>query len=202
MRAVIIIVFFLAAFQGLAQSEFSLYRMNANVPQASYLNPALYPNHKVVIGLPVISSLKFSVDTDGISFRDVFSSTETDSLSLDTVSIFKRLKDTNQLKFREEVQLFFLGIRGKRSFYSFSIQQVGDFRINYPGDLVGWGIRGPGHPAYSGKPLDFSNFYGRAMVYNKISLGYAREVTPWLRVGGRVFFIFLGGGAENKHIKC
>lgn len=199
-RLFYVVAFFTLTFSSFAQSEFSLFRMNANAPQASFINPAVYPNHKVIIGLPVISSMRFTADADGFSFRDIFRKSETDSLELDTVSIFQKLKETNHIKFREELQLFFLGIRGKRSFYSFSIQQVGDFRINYPGDLVGWAIRGPGHPAYAGQPLDLKNFYGRTMVYNKISLGYAREVTPWLRIGARLSYILGVAAAETTEL--
>jgi hypothetical protein len=183
------LLFSLVTLPALSQSQFSMYRMNNNLPQGNMLNPALYPNYKVVIGLPVVSSMYFSFDNDNISFRDLFRTSETDSLALDTVSIFQKLKAAHRMKFHEELQLFYLGIRGKKSFYSFSIHQVGDFRFNYPGDLIGWAIRGPGHPAYSGKPLDFGNFYGRGMVYNKIALSYAREITPWLRIGARYNYI-------------
>lgn len=189
MKTLYALLFSLVVVSASSQTQFSLYRMNNNVPQANMLNPALYPNYKVVIGLPVVSSMYFSFDNDNLSFRDVFRTSETDSLALDTVSIFNKLEQTHRMKFHEELQLFYLGIRGKKSFYSFAVTQVGDFRFNYPGDLIGWAIRGPGHPAYSGHPLDFGNFYGRGMVYNKIALSYAREITPWLRVGARYNYI-------------
>jgi len=67
-----------------AQSELSMYRLNATLPQANMLNPAFYPEHKVVIGLPVISSFYASVNNDGLAFRDIFVKTASDSLTLDT----------------------------------------------------------------------------------------------------------------------
>src|SRR5688500_15951737 len=93
----------------LAQTEFSMYRLNGNLPQANMINPAFAPNSKVVIGLPVISSVHVAVDTDGIAFRDIFSTSKTDSLAIDTVSLFSKLKNSNQLKFKEAIQLFYLG---------------------------------------------------------------------------------------------
>src|SRR5688572_26672902 len=119
MKTFLALIFSLVVVSASSQTQFSLYRMNNNVPQANMLNPALYPNYKVVIGLPVVSSMYFSFDNDNLSFRDVFRTSETDSLALDTVSIFQKLKDTHRMKFHEEIQLFYLGIRGKRSFYSF-----------------------------------------------------------------------------------
>jgi hypothetical protein len=200
MRTLYALIFSMVIIPALSQSQFSLYRMNNNLPQANMLNPALYPNYKVVIGLPVVSSMYFSFDNDDISFRDLFRSSETDSLELDTVSIFQKLKDAHRMKFHEEIQLFYLGIRGRKSFYSLSIHQVGDFRFNYPGDLIGWAIRGPGHPAYSGQALDFGNFYGRGMVYNKIALSYAREITPWLRVGARYNYILGVAAGQSSEL--
>lgn len=179
-----------------AQSEFSLYRFNANVPQANLLNPAFYPNHKVVIGLPVISSIYASADNDGMSFRDFFRKSESDSLQLDTASIFRKLKDTQRMQFHESVQLFYFGLRGEKSYFSFGIHQVFENRFHYPGDIIGWAIRGPGSQHYEGKPLDIGKFYGRGMVYNKISFNYTRDITSRFRAGVR--FNYLLGVAAGE----
>src|SRR5688500_12688866 len=112
MRIALLLFGLVATVAAWAQPEFSLYRFNATVPQANLLNPAFYPNHKVVIGLPVISSVYASAENDGMSFRDIFSNSESDSLLLDTVSIFKKLKDTHRIRINESVQLFYLGLRG------------------------------------------------------------------------------------------
>src|SRR5687768_4459615 len=103
MRIFYALIFSLVVAPALSQSQFSLYRMNNNLPQANMLNPALYPNYKVVIGLPVVSSMYFSFDNDNISFRDLFRSSETDSLELDTVSIFQKLKEIGRASCRERV---------------------------------------------------------------------------------------------------
>ncbi len=177
------------AFVANAQSEFSTYRLNGTLPESNLLNPAFAPNFKVVIGLPVISSMYLSGNTGGLSFRDIFKTTENDSLKLDTLSIFKKLKPSNGLTVKESIQLFYLGLRGKKSYFSFSIQQVSETRFNYPGDLVGWAIRGPGNSHYVGKPLDLSNFYGSSIWYNKVSFNYGRDITDQLRVGVRLNYL-------------
>jgi cell division septation protein DedD len=183
-----------------AQTQFSMYRLSGNLPQANMLNPALAPNSKVTIGLPVISSIYLNVDNDGISFRDLFRTTETDSLALDTVSIFKRLKASQSLKLNESLQLFYLGVRGKKGYLALSVHQVSDFRVTYPGDLLGWAIRGPGSSTYLGKPLDFNNFYGKSTVYGKISLAYARDILPKLRIGVRYNYLVGIAAAETTDV--
>jgi hypothetical protein len=182
------------------QSEFSLYRLNGNLAQSNMLNPAFAPNNKIVIGLPVISSIYVSLNNDGIAFRDVFKTSETDSLAIDTVSLFSKLKDVNRIRFNEAIQLFYLGIRGKKGYLSFAIHQVSETRLNYPGDLVGWAVRGPASSQYRGKALNFGDFYGKSLVYNKISLNYARDITPHLRIGARYNYLLGVAAAESTSI--
>jgi cell division protein FtsN len=197
----IICIFFLLAAVSpvLAQSEFALYRMNGNLAQANLINPAFAPNNKVVIGLPVISSLYGSVSNAGIAFRDVFRNSETNMLQVDTASLFTKLKATQRMQLKESIQLFYFGLRGKRSYFSLGIHQVSETRLNYPGDLIGWAIRGPGDSHYAGKSLDIGNFYGRSIAYNKVSINYARDITSKLRVGAR--FNYLLGVAAGQTTK-
>jgi hypothetical protein len=199
MRIILSFVAFLMVLSVAAQPEFSLYRLNGNLPQANMLNPAFSPNSKVIIGLPVVSSIYLDVDNDGISFRDLFERTEDDSLKIDTLSLFSKLKPSNRTQFKESLQLFYFGLRGKKSYFSFGIHQVMETRLNYPGDILGWAIRGPGDYHYSGKPLDFGNFYGRSIAYSKISVNYARDITPKLRLGAR--FNYLLGIAAGESTK-
>lgn len=196
MRIVFLLFGLIATLPAWAQPQFSLYRLQANLPQANLLNPAFYPNNKVVIGLPVISSIYASADNDGIAFRDMFRSSEGDSLQLDTLSLFKKLKDTQRIRLNESVQLFYFGLRGKKSYFSLGIHQVFETRFHYPGDIIGWATRGPGSPYYEGKPLDVGNFYGRGMAYNKVSVNYTRDITSQLRAGIR--FNYLLGVAAGE----
>ncbi|MEX2232305.1 MAG: DUF5723 family protein, partial [Cyclobacteriaceae bacterium] len=196
MRIALLLFGLIATVPAWAQPEFSLYRFNASLPQANLLNPAFYPNHKIVIGLPVISSVYASADNDGMSFGDIFRSSESDSLQLDTVSIFKKLKDTHRIRLNESVQLFYFGLRSEKSYFSFGVHQVFETRFHYPGDIIGWATRGPGSPYYEGKPLDVGKFYGRGMAYNKVSVNYTRDITSRFRAGIR--FNYLVGMAAGE----
>lgn len=198
--ALLIFCGFIGTLSAWAQPEFSLYRFNANLPQSNLLNPAFYPNHKVVIGLPVISSIYVSADNDGLAFRDLFRYSESDSLQLDTVSIFKKLKDTQRISVNESVQLFYFGLRGEKSYFSFGIHQVFETRFHYPGDIIGWAIRGPGSRHYEGKSLDVGKFYGRGMAYNKVSVNYTRDLTSRFRAGVRFNYLLGVGAAETTDV--
>lgn len=201
MRIILTFLAFLVVLPAIGQTEFSLYRLNGNLPQANMLNPAFAPNSKVVIGLPVISSIYVAADNDGIAFRDLFKTDENDSLKLDTLTLFTKLNPSNRILLKESVQLFYFGLRGKKSYFSFGIHQVMETRFSYPGDLIGWAIRGPGSYHYSGRPLDFNNFYARGLAYNKVSVNYARDLTPKLRVGARFNYLLGVAAGESTNIK-
>lgn len=201
MKKLTVIALVFVVISASAQTQFSLYRLNANLPQANMINPAFAPNSRVVIGLPVLSSVRLSADNAGISFRDIFKSTERDSLRLDTASIFSKMKAANAIRMNGEIQLFYLGIRGKKGYFSLAAHQVTEFRMNYPGDLVGWAIRGPGSSYYRNRPLDFNNFYGKSVTYGKLSLNYARDITPRLRVGFRYNYLIGIAAAETTNLK-
>jgi cell division septation protein DedD len=179
-----------------AQSELSMYRLNATLPQANMLNPAFFPEHKVVIGLPVISSFYASVNNDGLAFRDIFVKTASDSLTLDTLGLPRKLKARQKLNVNNSIQLFYFGLRGKRSYFSLGIHQISETRFNYPGDVLGWAMVGPGNPRYAGRDLSVDHFKGRSLVYNQISVNYTRDITGRLRLGAR--FKYLMGIASGE----
>lgn len=200
MRIALLLFGLIATLPAWAQPQFSLYRFNATLPQANLLNPAFYPNHKVVIGLPVISSVYASADNDGMSFRDMFRTSESDSLQLDTVSLFNKLKDAHRMKLNESVQLFYFGLRGENSYFSFGIHQIFETRFHYPGDIIGWATRGPGSRHYEGKSLDVGKFYGRGMAYNKLSINYTRDITSAFRAGIRFNYLLGVGAGETTDV--
>ena len=181
---------------GRAQSELSMYRLNATLPQANMLNPAFFPEHKVVIGLPVISSFYASVNNDGLAFRDIFVKTASDSLTLDTLGLPRKLKARQKLNVNNSIQLFYFGLRGKRSYFSLGVHQISETRFNYPGDVLGWAIVGPGNPLYAGRDLSVDHFKGRSLVYNQVSVNYTREINGRLRLGAR--FKYLMGIASGE----
>lgn len=153
------------------------------------LNPAFFPNHRVVIGLPVISGIYLNVNNDGIAFNDIFFRNASDSLQLDTLGLPDKFRSSHRFRLNEQVQLFYFGLRTKRSYLSFGIHQVSESRFSFPGKLVSWAIRGPADLRNAGNSFDFSDFYSRGFAYNQVSVSYAREIIPNLRIGARFKYL-------------
>lgn len=199
-RVVIFLFSLLLSIVTQAQTQFSLYRLNSNLPQGNLVNPAFAPDHKVVIGLPVISSIYTAADADGITFRDVFVPGEGDSIRFDLENLPGKFKATQQMKVNEALQLFYFGLRAKRSYFSLGVHQVAEMRFHYPGDLAGWAISGPGHERYVGRPLDLGNFFFQGTAYGKASVNYARDITSRLRVGVRFNYLFGVAAAKSTDV--
>jgi hypothetical protein len=196
-----ILLFFLLCFHAtFGQTEFSLYRLHNTLPQSNMLNPAFAPRWKLVIGLPVISSTRVSADMDGVAFADLFNSSGTESLSLDTLLIPDQMKEVQFVRMNQSIQLFYLGKTFGKSYVSLALHEVSELRMTYPGDLVGWAIRGPGDPQYVGRPLDLGSFYGKGMAYNKTSISLGRSFGDRLRLGARFSYLLGLGTVESTKL--
>ncbi|MGE4017959.1 MAG: DUF5723 family protein [Cyclobacteriaceae bacterium] len=183
-----------------SQSELSLYRLSESLPQANMLNPAFFPHHKVVIGLPIVSGIYLNANNDGIAFNDMFIRDASENLVLDTLGLPDKFRKSHRLRFNDQIQLFYFGLRGKKSYFTFGIHQVSEARFSFPGLLASWAIRGPADPRNAGNTFDFSDFYSRAMLYNQISVSYGREVMPDLRVGLRVKYLLGVAAGQTSQI--
>jgi len=172
-----------------SQGELALYQLHKSLPQANNLNPAFQPEHKVVIGFPVISSVRAFVDNDGLSFNDYFIYDDNDNLVLDTLGLPNKVGDVQNFGVAADIGLFYFGLRGKRSFFTFTINEVNDYKINYPGNLIRWAIQGPADPRIQGDNLALDGFGMKALSYYEVGLGYSREINSQLTLGLRLKYL-------------
>jgi hypothetical protein len=200
MRIFVSICLVLCINAAFGQPQFSLYRLQKSLPQSNMLNPAFAPGFKLVIGLPVISSAHVSADLDGLAFNDVFNRSGGEYLTFDTVRIFDKMKDVNHVRFSQSIQLLYLGMTVGKSYVSVGLHEVSAATMNYPGDLVGWAIRGPGHPGYVGSPLNLGSLHGKGLAYNKASISLGRSFGDRLRVGARFNYLMGLGMIESTKV--
>ena len=171
-----------------AQDETSLHQLNATIPQANNLNPSFFPEYKVVIGLPGISSAYLSVNNDQIAFNDLFTRTSPGNLELDTTFVDK-LSRRNRLDIDSEVAGFYLGIGGKRSYFAFSINARADLTFNYPKSLMELVWYGNGDPRNFGNRIELEDFTARGSAFGELGISYGREITDRLTVGARLKYL-------------
>ena len=183
------------------QLSSATYQLKHTLPQSALLNPAFIPHNKVVIGLPGMSSIYHKLET-GLSFSDIFDRTDSNSLILDTLHIFEKLGKRNSIEQEMDVQLLLLGIRTNNGYFSFNTRLRSQVKFVYPGDMIKWGIWGPGDDRI-GNTIQLDNFSARVNSFLEFSAGYAYEVSSVLTIGGSVKFLnglFGGKGSQSGHL--
>lgn len=187
-KSLLLILFIYTSANG--QGEFSLYNLNRTVPQAHQLNPAFYPDAKIVIGLPVISSTHLSVDMDQLSFNQVFTESAEQSLTVDFDNISSQLREKNNFSVQSDIQLFFLGLNLNDNFFSLAINDRISSWMVYSKDLADLAIYGNGDSRTFGRNLSLDNMLLRQNLYHEIALGFAKSINQKISVGARVKFLF------------
>lgn len=198
MRAVRYLTPFVLSFlltQTFAQSELSLYRFNQTVPQAGLLNPSFIPDYKFVMGLPGFSHYAMA-DNDKLAFRDLFFRNENDSLVLDTLLLPAKLNGLRNFRMETESQLFLLGFRAFRFYFTLGSSLNTHTHFSYPGTLAAWALRGPADDLFEGQNLNIDDFSIDALAYHEYYVGVARSFGNKLSLGVR--FRYLMGIASAR----
>ncbi|SDC35048.1 DUF5723 family protein [Williamwhitmania taraxaci] len=175
----------------IAQTDFTMYHMQL-VPYRIYQNPALVPQARSFVGLPIISSIYFH-GSNAFSYNNIISRTPDDSLKVDIPKLLGKLSDRNYLFTNFDVDLLSFGFRVADTYYiTFSARERSMFRFMYPKDLINFAWQGNANIGL-GKELNFAPKFD-AMVFDEFALGLAQEVDDKLTVGFR--FKILNGRAN------
>lgn len=158
--------------------------------QSKFLNPAHIQPCRVVIGLPVLSSVYFNYTNTSLSYNRIFSeSTDADPhiLPID-VFINQKLSKRNYISLDAHVHLFSLGIKTKKANYTFDVTEKIGLWFGYPRNLFGFIGIGNGYEEYqkssfNGIGIDFN-------YYREYAFGYARQINEYLAIGGRFKALF------------
>ena len=110
MKKLIIALLVLVSGAAYSQQDLTLYNMRY-LQQASFTNPAFFPECKVNVGIPALSGGQFRVGNSGFVYKDLVELGSDDSL---------RLTPVNALNGHEGIELF--RSRAQNRHYSFWIQ--------------------------------------------------------------------------------
>ena len=151
------------------------------------INPGLFPDYKVTVGLPVLSSSYFSANTGKISFNNAFSRSADNSLHFNPQQLADNLDENNRIEINSNVQLFYLGFKMKKNHLSLSLTERVEAGITYPKTFVE--LLAAGNGAFEGKILAFDGLGLRAQAYHELAVGYGRDITDKLSIGVRAKFL-------------
>jgi hypothetical protein len=169
------------------QSQFTLYQLNSSLPQSNLVNAGAFPNYKVSIGIPVLSSVYISGDMGQLSYNRIFTRGANDSLYFDAEQLNSYLDENNHIAAEASDQLLSLGLRLKKNYFSLSLSEKVEGGLSYPKSLVKLISSGDG--INIGQVFAFDELGARAQIYHELAIGYGREINEKLTVGVRMKFL-------------
>lgn len=161
-----------------SQREMNMFFLQ-NTTQASYINPAAVPNHKLSIGLPGISSIYTDVLAPSFTFDDLYNA-ETSMWEIDEL-VDNHLKDKNLVSLSNQIDLLSVRFKAGNNFVSFTNTLKTEQSVTYPGDLAKFGWHGND----SQETFDFSALGARTSVYTEHAIGLTYIANKNWTVGGK-----------------
>lgn len=174
----------------IAQQNFTLYNM-PYAYQRTYQNPALVPKVKVHIGLPAISSTYLNLSNSGAALDDILVQRPDDSVVVDFGNFIAGMKDDNAIRFQTNHDIFSLGIKISKNYFSLNVTEKFFVEAIYPKTFFEFLFYGNGN--YLGEEMDFGIGL-TALHYREYGLSYTRELFDRWSVGARVKYLY---GMEN-----
>jgi hypothetical protein len=178
---IIIGIFIFCSFTTLAQVEGTLHYMNS-LPQVVVNNPAFVPKYKFSIGLP-FSSLSMGYTNNGFSYNDLVTRKD-GKANADLSKWIKNLPDKTYITPSLGLDVFRLGFRINSKLYVTANATAKTYsHFVLPKGLASVFIEG--NAPYVGSTVSISPS-AESISYLETAVGASYEITPKLRVGGRV----------------
>lgn len=167
----------------LAQQELGTHLLR-DVWQANKTNPAIFPDKKIIIGLPGVYN---NLNIQNLTYNDLFVK-EGGNTFLDMDNIISKLEDENQIRENLEVETVSLALKLGKLWLSAGHTVKFNAYIDYPKTLpqLIW----QGNAQFVGQRVDFSTNM-QLFGYNEFALGAAFPITEHITIGGK--FKWLSG---------
>ncbi len=175
-----------------AQQDFILYHM-PSIPQITQVDPASFPDSKLDIGLPIISSVYGSAFNTGFSLGDLFYQNANGIMMPDVDNAISAMKPNNFLILNASTDLLFFGFKKGNNFYSFNVTEKLDFTFNYPKDLIIMAMEGNGNNLL-GKRASFDGLGFDFTHWREYAVHWVHDVDHKFSYGARLKYLY---GMEN-----
>jgi len=170
------------------------------VPQSTFTNPAIMPQARFFIGLPVVNSIYTSYYNPTFVLDDIIvqNANNGDSSMLDFSKLYEeRAGKTFSFNIEEQADLLHIGFRlGRNNFISLGAYQVLQTRFSLPVDLMRLAQAGSLDPYFRDNPVSLNDIDINIKLYTAYHIGYARQFGSKLSIGGR--FKYLNGIAGGQ----
>ncbi len=194
----LLILFFAFFFIGnTAAQHFSTIHWMQGIPQSKYTNPGLYPDARIYVGMPGVSSVNLGYAHSGFMPGDLLRQNDDGSFYIDDENMLSKLKDKNYLGIDYQHELLAFGFKSSReNYYSFNLTERANVRLGYPKDLFYLALKGNDYFVQEDRKASFSGLGANVAHYREMGVGFSRYWLDNLTAGARVKILF-GMGNVN-----
>lgn len=137
--------------------------------QNNEVNPAYFPEARLVVGLPVISGSSVSFNSR-FAYNDVFNNLDNGVNEISLDKFLGSLKDNNYLGANVRINDLYIGYRRNQAAISFFINDRVDFDFFFPKALIDFAVNG--NAGFIGETIDLSKLGVNASHYREFGFGY------------------------------
>jgi hypothetical protein len=172
---------------GYSQNNLTMYNMHT-LPQRIHTNPAQISDSRFFIGMPGFSSLHVLYGNNGFKMKDLVSVNDSNQLEVHPMKFYDALEKDNTISLDVNYDLFYLGFKLRKSFFTVGIGEKVNTQFSFPKDFFGLLLIGNAG-SNLGKELNF-NFKYDLMAYNDINVSWSRAFRKdkW-RLGAKVSYL-------------
>lgn len=186
--SLILLLLVAISFKLKGQSDMIGYGLAKTLPQANALNPAILPDYKFSLGLPGLSGFHVNAGNNFTNLGLITSKDSEGNMPID--EIYDGLKKNNRLTGNANVNVFHLGIRGKKGYTAFSINTRAFVRSSIPKSFLGLPYYGNASDELEDGVMDFKKFSAKSMAFTEVALSHGRSMfTEKLTLGVRLKYL-------------
>jgi hypothetical protein len=177
---------------GFAFSQNNLLYLLRETPQSIALNPANSLQCNAYFGIPALSAFQYNFASSSFAYSDFIhqgTGTKSDSLIFDYQGISSQVKKNNFVNNYLSLVWFDMGIRHKKSYFSFTIKSTASFNLFYTRDLID--VISGNWNSQTDQALSFqlANNKPELLAYTAFSGNMSKEINKQLRIGIRVSYL-------------
>ncbi len=145
--------------------------------------------------LPVLGNLNLGVESNlGLSTliyptADGKLTTFMDPDAISMEDFEKKISDINPLNVNVNTSIFSIGFWAKKSYHTLDISVRTDVGVGIPGDLFRFFKGAMGSEGVQ-NAYDIKKLAVNTNAYAELGYGYARDITSWIHIGGRLKFLY------------
>ncbi|HQN93690.1 MAG TPA: DUF5723 family protein [Prolixibacteraceae bacterium] len=167
------------------QAQENILYFMGNSPQSTHLNPAIINDQsKLTIGIPLLAGQSFSLN-NSFTISEI-TTVNQNTLYIDLDKMNEKAEDKNHLWQRYTSNLADIQWRRENDCFSFSITGNQLLNGSFNNNIIS--LASKGNAPLKGKPIH-SNFDVNFIHYREFALGYNRNISEKLTLGGKLKFL-------------